>query len=133
MTIQARPAPHTALNCFVFMARQAGIDLSVERLIHDHSLGPSEPMTPEFLRIIRASGMKAKRATLKISELTALGPAFPVLARMPNGSTLIVIGARKTPQGDEIGVLDPLAKTPGVIGLKPEQFGAQWQGEVIFV
>ena len=133
MTIQTRPAPHTALNCFVFLARQAGIDLSVERLIHDHSLGAGEPTTPEFLRIIRASGLKAKRAQLNIAELTALGPAFPVLARMPNGGTLIVIGVRRTPEGDEIGILDPLSKTPGVIALKPEQFGAQWQGEVVFV
>ncbi len=132
MTDQARPKPQTALHCFVFIARQAGIDLSVERLIHDHSIGSREPSTAELLRIIRAAGMKSKAATLNISELLSLGAAFPVLAHLKDGSSVIVIGARRGADADEIGILDPLAKTANIIVLKPELFNAQWTGEIIF-
>ncbi|MFO1098528.1 MAG: peptidase domain-containing ABC transporter [Xanthobacteraceae bacterium] len=133
MTIQQRPSPQTALHCLVWIARQAGIDLSVERLIHDHSIGSQEPSSPELVKIIRAVGLKARAATITTAELLALGAAFPVLARVKDGTTLIVIGARRSTDGEEIGILDPLAKTPGVIVLKPEQFAAQWTGEVIFI
>lgn len=131
MTAQARPQPHTALHCFAFLARMSGIDLSVERLIHEHSLGPREPTNAELLAIIRASGMKAKLANLNVSELAALGSSFPVLARLKAGSTVIVVGARRGQEGIEIGILDPLAKTASVIPVRPDQFSAQWTGEVI--
>lgn len=133
MTAQPRGPAHTALLCFVWIARQAGIDLSVERLIHDHSIGLNEPTPTELVRIIRSAGMRAKLATLAVSQLTALGAAFPVLARLRDGNTVVVIGVRRGADGDELGILDPLAKMPGIIALKPEEFSAQWTGETIFV
>lgn len=134
MTVQPRlPQQHTALHCFVWIARQSGVDLSVERMIHDHSLGATEPSPAELVRIIRAADLKAKLVKLTISELMALGAAFPVLARVKDGTTLIVAGVRRKADGDQIGILDPLAKTQGLIVLAPEQFSAQWTGEVILV
>lgn len=133
MMATSRPKPQTALHCFVWIARQAGIDLSVERLVHDHSIGEAELSPAELARIIRAAGLKAKHVVLTISELTALGAAFPVLARVKDGTTVIVIGVRRSAEGDQIGILDPLAKQPGIIVLKPEDFSAQWTGEVILI
>jgi len=77
--------------------------------------------------------MKAKVTKLNVPELTALGPTFPVLARLKEGNTVIVVGIRRGPEGDEIGILDPLATAAGVIPLRPEEFAKQWTGEVIFV
>ncbi|RAI45942.1 peptidase domain-containing ABC transporter [Rhodoplanes roseus] len=133
MLEQPTPRPQTALHCFVWIARQAGVDLSVERLIHDHSLGNHEPSARELVRLVRASGMRGKSAELTIDQLVALGPAFPVLARIKDGSTLIVLGVRRGPEGDQIGILDPLAKAQGIITLTPQQFGPNWTGELIFV
>jgi subfamily B ATP-binding cassette protein HlyB/CyaB len=132
MPVQAQRPPHTALHCFVFVARQAGVDLSVDRLVHDHSIAAREPSVTELVRIIRATGMKARAAKLTAAELAALGGAFPVLARLKDGSTVVVLGARRTPENAEIGILDPLAKTADIIVLSPEQFSAQWSGEIVF-
>lgn len=133
MTARIHPLPHTALQCFVWIARQSGVDLSVERLIHDHSLDAQEPGNAELVRIIRASGMKAKAAAVSFGDLIALGAAFPVLARLKDGGMLIVIGARRGADGDEIGVLDPRQKAQSIIALKPDAFKEQWTGEIVFV
>ena len=132
MNAQSHILRHTALHSLVFVARQAGIDLSVEQLVHDHALGAREPTPAEFVRIIRACGMRAKLAKVKLSDLLDFGGAFPVLARLKDGSTLIVLGVRNTPTGNEIGVVDPVAKNPEIIILPPQEFDDQWTGEVIF-
>ena len=133
MNVSARPFPHTALNCLVWIARRAGVDLSVDRLIHDNALGPEEPSTAQLVRIIRAAGMKAKATKLKMAGLLALGEAFPVLARLNAGGSVIVIGVRETDEGSVIGILDPLARSADVIALKPDDFAKEWSGQVVFV
>ena len=133
MTVHQQIARHTALHCFVFIARQVGVDLSVERIIHENALGLREPSPSELLRIIRACGLKAKRAKLKLSEFVSLNGTFPLLARLKDGSTVIVLGIRRSAHGDEIAVLDPVVNTPKVLFLQPENFNAHWAGEVILV
>ncbi|MDC7784347.1 peptidase domain-containing ABC transporter [Rhodoplanes sp. TEM] len=133
MLEHSAPRPQTALHCFVWIARQAGVDLSVERLIHDHAIGPGELSARELVRIVRASGMRGKAARLTVPELLALGPSFPVLARVKDGSTIVVVGVRRGPDGEHIGLLDPLAKVQGVIAVTPEQFAPNWTGEVVLV
>ena len=131
MTAHPHIARHTALHCFAFVARQAGLDLSVERLVHENAVGLQEPSSSELLRIIRACGMKAKSAKLKLSELLNLKGVFPILARLKDNSTIIVLGIRPSAKGDEIAILDPVVKAPKIIFLQPEQFNAQWTGEII--
>jgi ATP-binding cassette subfamily B protein len=133
MNIAARPPSHAALHCLVWIARRSGIDLSLERLAHDHVIDMGELPTARLLRIIRSCGLKAKAARLKMPELLALGSAFPVMARIKDGSAVIVVGVRQGVHGDEIGIIDPLANSAEVIALSPEAFGTQWTGEVVLI
>lgn len=133
MNVAARPPSRSALLCLVWVARRLGVDLSPERLIHDFALDGREPETPQLLRIIRSCGMKAKAIRLGMPKLLALGSAFPVMARIRDGSTVVVVGVRQGAGGDEIGIIDPMARTAEVIALSPETFSAQWTGEVILV
>ena len=124
--------PHTALCCFVAVARQHGLDLTVERLAHDHAVGDAEPPTPKLLRIAEESGFKAKVEILNWEALTAQAPAvFPLLLRLKNGNTVAAIGFN--PTTSELLVADPLSEQPGAIPLSRESVETSWSGETIFL
>jgi hypothetical protein len=63
------PAPSgplsTALQCFFAVARHHGVDLSIERLIHNYALSKSERTTPILLEIAR------ERAPISCSKTVA--------------------------------------------------------------
>ena len=120
--------PHNALRCLVLMAAHHGISASVERLVHDHALPPAEPGTPALLSLARSLGLDAKATKLGWRKLLRLGGAFPVLARLRDGNTVIVVGAHLNEQ--EVAVVDPLHE--GVLRVPQESFTGQWDGDIVF-
>ncbi len=131
---EATEFPHTALRCLVAVAQHHGINITLERLVHDHALNAAEPSTLQFLRIAKELQLKAKDARLSWDELTALDGVFPCLARLDNGNTVILAGMRRAGGRVEAAVMDPLADQPSaILFLGKESFNARWGGEVIFL
>jgi subfamily B ATP-binding cassette protein HlyB/CyaB len=119
---------HTALHCLVAIARQHGLDLSVERLAHEHALGEAEPDTARLLRIAREAGLEAKPLALGWESLRALpANSFPLLLRLKNGNTVVALGVR----AEELAVSDPLADRPGHLMLSRESLEEAWGGEAV--
>ncbi|WP_211100163.1 peptidase domain-containing ABC transporter [Azospirillum halopraeferens] len=128
----ARPA-HSALQCLVAVAGHHGISTTVDRLVHDYVLPPVEPPTRVVLKIAAALGLKARSATMTWEKLVSLGKVFPVLARLANGNTVVVVGPSQQQGTVKIGVLDPLADKRAIFFLEKDQFCAQWAGEIILL
>jgi len=124
---------HTALHCFAALARHHGVDLAVERLIHDHALGDEEPDLDRLVRIARTAGFRARAVRLAWADLAALGQAFPVLARLHNGNSVILAGFRGDAETGEVAVLDPLSDQPGFLFLDRARFERSWTGQTLFV
>jgi ATP-binding cassette subfamily B protein len=123
---------HTALQCFVAVARHHGLDLSVERLAHEHALDEAEPETPKLLRIAQENGFKARSAELSWDGLKAQpAGALPALLRLRNGNTVIALGFR--PDTDELVIADPLADVRGHMFLPRDRLDAAWGGETLFL
>lgn len=101
--------------------------------MHEHAINREEVTTVKLVKIIRGSGMRARAATLTIRDLMGLESAFPIIARIKDGSAVVVVGARSDPDGEKIGIVDPLAGNTRVITLTPEVFAEQWTGEIILV
>ncbi|MCP5369059.1 MAG: peptidase domain-containing ABC transporter [Hyphomicrobiales bacterium] len=127
------PFAHTAIQCFVALARKHGADLSVRRLIHDYALNDREPDDTLLLRIMREQGFKARATRMTWKGLAGLGAAFPVLARLKNGNSVLLLGLRAGEAGTEVGVLDPLADRPVPVFLSQERFTKAWDGAVVLV
>ena len=123
---------HTAVQCFVLVARQHGVDLSVERIVHDYALD-GEPNTTRLLRIAKDQGLKAQARRLTWHKLTRVGGAFPVLARLKNGNTVIFAGFRGQDEPPHVLVLDPLADKAELLKIDREKLENVWDGEVIFL
>lgn len=123
---------HTALECFVAVARHHGLDLSAERLAHEHALGEDEPEVTKLLRIARENGFRVRAATLDWDGLKAQPPsAFPTLLRLRNGNTVVALGFK--PDSGELAVADPMADAPGQLLLEREKVEAAWAGETVFL
>lgn len=125
--------PHTAVQCLTAIAQHHGLQVNPERLIHDYALGAEEPSEALFLRMAAGLGLKVKAERLTWEALAALTGVFPLAARLSNGNSVIIVGARVEEGGEaKVAVLDPLADRAMVMVLTRDQFCGRWDGEVVF-
>jgi ATP-binding cassette subfamily B protein len=119
----------TALECFVSVARYHGVDLSVDRIKHDFALTQNDAIDRLLPTIARRSGFRAKKVKLSWNDLKRLGEAYPIIARLVNGTRVIVLGFRD----NKVGVVDPTAKQPQVLSLDKKTFRQTWKGEALLL
>jgi len=139
--IQDPPRPemkHTAVKCLALVGRHHGVDVSVERLIHDYSLEESEPNDQRIMRMAKDNGFKVKQTKLKWRQLRQMGQAFPVMAKLKNGNFVILVGLRQVEddQGkikEELAVFDPLADSKDFLFLDRNAIEKNWKGDVILL
>jgi ATP-binding cassette subfamily B protein len=81
----------TALQCFVAVARHHGIDLSIDRIKHDYALKPDDDFTRLLPNTARSSGMRSRKLQGGWKELQRLGEAYPAIARLANGNSVVLL------------------------------------------
>jgi ATP-binding cassette subfamily B protein len=119
----------TALQCFVGVSRYHGLDFSVDRLKHDYALKPGDDIRRLLLLIARKSGLHAKTLKVGWKDLERLGDAYPCIARLSNGNSVILLGYRN----GLVGILDPLADRSEVLRLDEATLCKSWRGELLLV
>ena len=119
----------TALQCLVATARHHGIDLSADRIKHDYALKPDDDITRLLPKIARSSGMRSRKLQVGWKDLQRLGEAYPAIARLANGNSVILLGFHE----DKVGVLDPLADRLAVLHLDQTTFCKNWNGELLLL
>jgi ATP-binding cassette subfamily B protein len=124
--------PHTTLQCLTAIAQHHGLQVNPERLIHDYALSAEEPSSSMLLGMASSIGLKARLSQLSVDKLLGQKGVFPLLARMKDGNSMIVVGAR-VDDGGVLAVLDPLGDLGAVKMLDPAAFAALWSGEVMFL
>ena len=127
-----RPS-HSTIQCLAAVAQHHHLPVNPERLVEDYALAAEEPPPATLLRIAADIGLKASHETLSWAGLQAQQGVFPLIARLTDGSCVIVVGAQPAAEGQEaqVAVLNPLADRPTeVLRLGREMFCRQWQGEV---
>jgi len=125
------PAQHTALKCLVAVARHHGLDLTVERLLHEHALDEAEPSLDRLAKIATDAGLRAEARKLDWVGLQSLpGYQFPLLLRLANGNTVIALGMQ---DGVKLTVADPIADKPAPLPLDKETLERAWQGEALLL
>jgi len=127
---------HTSLKCLSLVARHHGVDLSVDRMVHEYSLELEEPSVRRLLRIAKDAGFKARQVTLDWDKLGHMGEAFPAIARLENGNCVIMIGLREVEDDhgeveEQIALFDPLADRHDFLFLTRKEFEAAWKGDSI--
>lgn len=124
--------PHTGIQCLTAIAQHHGLQINPEWLIQEYALGEEEPTPALLLRIASEIGLKAKTDKLTWEGLLAQGGVFPVLARLSNGHSVIVIGSRAEEDG-KVAILNPQISGAVVELQDREQFCKSWAGDIIFL
>jgi ATP-binding cassette subfamily B protein len=124
--------PHTSLQCLTAIAQHHGLRVNPERLVHDYAMSAEEPTSAMLLRMASGIGLKARTKVVTIGRLLGQKGVFPLIARMKDGNSVIVVGISPD-GGGRFAVLDPLASLASVIMLDSDAFSARWSGEVLFL
>ncbi len=125
--------PHSTIQCLAAVAQHHRLPVYPDRLIEDYALPAEEPGDATVLKIAGDIGLKAKFEKLAWDALLAQDGVFPLVARLLNGASVIVIGATRDALG-QVAVLNPLADRPDeVLKLGREAFCKLWSGEVLLV
>jgi ATP-binding cassette subfamily B protein len=127
------PGGHTALHCLVAVAAHFGISTSFDKLVIEHGLSGDELGSLQLVSIAQKLGLRARTERLAFERLVSLDRAFPVIARLDNGNSVVIASITPTPEGHRVAVFDPLAKQSGVFLLESDRFLERWTGELIFV
>lgn len=133
--------PHSTIQCLAAVAQHHHLPINPERLIEDYALAAEEPAPATVLRIAADIGLKARHETLSWAALQAQQGVFPLIARLADGSCVIVVSANAgakdgTPDdgGGQVAVLNPQADRPAeVLMLDRAKFCSLWHGEVYLV
>jgi len=125
--------PHSTIQCLAAIAQHHRLPVNPERLIEDYALVSEEPTPATLLRIASDIGLKAKFDTLSWAGLLVQEGVFPLIARMDDGNSVIVMGATHN-DGGLVAILNPLADNASeVLKIGPEKFCALWHGEVFLM
>lgn len=122
---------HVNVRCLVLVARHHGLELSLEGLIHQYALEESEADMDLLVRMAREHGFKAERRRLGHDSLSGLGEAFPLLARLPDGRTVIVAGVDG--ERGTVQVVDPRTQPLRREDWPRERLTSGWDGEAILL
>ena len=126
------PLPHTAVQSLTAIALHHGVQINPERLVAEYALGSEEPQDNLILRMAADIGLKAKVDRLSWTGLLAQEGVFPLMARLHNGTFVIVVGARGADSA-KVAVLNPSEPQAQVQMLDQASFGAMWSGDVVFL
>jgi subfamily B ATP-binding cassette protein HlyB/CyaB len=124
--------PHTTLQCLTAIAQHHGLQVNPERLIHEYALSAEEPSSAMLLRMADSIGLKAKARQLSVARLLGQKGVFPLIARMKDGNSVIVVGISPD-AGGTLALLDPAASQGAVTMLGHDAFNARWSGEAVFL
>ncbi|TCT21325.1 tetratricopeptide repeat protein [Thiobaca trueperi] len=120
------------LRCLAAIAQHHGLSADPAQLIKAHDLGAQEPDTARLQTLATDIGLDASPGTLSWKNLLTQQKRFPLLARLTDGTGLIVVGARHGAVG-KVAVLDPADKQPKVRWLGRQPFCRRWRGDVMFL
>ncbi len=127
----------SAIKSLVLTARQHGKELSLDLLLHDYGIGEEEASDSLLVKIATENGLKSRCAKFSWDDFKELKGAFPIIARLKSGQSVIVTGYR--PASDDgsveehVLVINTLATKPEVEVVNKESFLSQWDGSLVLV
>ncbi|MEL7639088.1 MAG: ABC transporter transmembrane domain-containing protein [Solidesulfovibrio sp.] len=122
----------TALTCLEAVAEAHGLACDRRSLADRFGLGGAEPDTATLLAMAASVGLAATAAVMDVRGMARDG-RFPLIARLANGNSVVVVGVREDAHAFRVRVADPLAATPGSFEVDEEGFSRSHAGEVILV
>ena len=127
---------NSGIKSLVLAAGKHGVNLSVDRLVHDHELDESELDLSGLVGIANKNSLKAKSIRADREAIRQLDTALPVIAQLDNGHYVVIAGYLDAePEGESgsIQFIDPLAVKPRVEEIDLNRFLQRWNGHLVLL
>ncbi|HFE39368.1 MAG TPA: peptidase domain-containing ABC transporter, partial [Gammaproteobacteria bacterium] len=130
---------NSAIKSLVLAAGQHGVNLSVDRLMHENALADETELdTKSLIKIANNNHLKTRLIKANWNNICHLGSAFPVIATLSNGRYVVLAKCNKNSEendlkDDTVLVLDPLSVNPKLEEISREKFLASWNGQLILL
>ncbi|WP_454021102.1 peptidase domain-containing ABC transporter [Azospirillum sp. Marseille-Q6669] len=129
----AEAARTTSLHALAVVARHHGLHLSVEQLRRDYAIEAGEPPTKLLLKIAEDNGLTARAVKLRWKQLSRLGKALPLLLRLRDGSTMVLVSFREDGGAPVAMLQDPLSTDQACIAVDELRLASVWDGDAVFI
>jgi ATP-binding cassette subfamily B protein len=129
----AEPAPPSALECLVIVARKHGLHLTSTQLIKDNLLSEQDVTLDQLIKCAENSGMRAKAVKLDFDGLSHLKKALPAIVCLRNGSSMVLVAVDGDPQNIRLTLRDPNAADDALLVIDRPRFEDIWSGDVVLV
>lgn len=126
-------ARNTSLHALVIVARHHGLHLSAEQLRRDYAVETGEPPTRLLVKIAEENGLTVRPAQLRWKHLSRLGKALPLLLRMRDGRTMVLVAFQENEGAHAAMLQDPLSPDQACIAVDEHRLASVWNGEAIFI
>lgn len=123
----------STLAALIVIAAERGSHLSAAQIRRDFALGGTEAPFALLARIAERQGLKARRATMRWSNLAKLEKAFPVALSMSDGGAMVLVGFRLGGPVPVALLRDPLDPAKAVVAVDEARLTAAWDGQVLLV
>jgi ATP-binding cassette, subfamily B, bacterial HlyB/CyaB len=123
----------SGLECLVIVARQHGLHLTASQLIHDNLLSGSEVSSADLIKCATKAGLSAKDVTLDWKGLQYLQKALPVIVKLKNGASMVLLRLEGDEDNLRVVLQDPNASDDALLVIDQLRFESVWTGEVLLV
>ena len=123
----------TSLHALAVVARHHGLHLSVDQMRRDYAIEAGEPSTATLLKIAEDSGLTVRSTKLRWKHLSRLGKALPLLLRLRDGSTMVMVAFREDGGAPAAMLQDPLSPDQACVAVDELRLASVWDGDAIFV
>ena len=121
------------LGSLCIAAQYHGLTLTIDQLIHDHSLLPDQVDWRSMPVIARASGLRASLSVFGWNDVLRLGNALPAVLRLANGYAMVVVRVEKNKRLPAIVLMDPLAGPDALIHIDEMRFKSSCTGDILLL
>ncbi|SFU46641.1 ATP-binding cassette, subfamily B [Methylobacterium sp. 174MFSha1.1] len=122
-----------ALQCLALVARQHGVHLTPEQLIHDNQLQAGSVTPAVLLRCAKQAGLTGKLLKLKWRHVPKLHRALPAIVFLSDGSALLLTAVQASDEVEQVVLQDPLAPEDAPLVLDRMRFEELWDGRTLII
>jgi ATP-binding cassette, subfamily B, bacterial HlyB/CyaB len=123
----------SGLGCLVIVARQHGLHLTPEQLVHDNLLSSPEVSFADLTKCAEKAGLKAEALQLEWSELPHLKRALPAIVRLKNGANMVLTRVDVDDKSAWVVLQDPNANDGAPLVIDRLRFESSWTGHLLLV
>jgi ATP-binding cassette subfamily B protein len=125
------PSSASALACLALVARQHGVHLTVDQIVHDNVLASAEVGSDELVQCARHAGLEAVAIRLDKGGLTRLGKALPAIVTLTGDRRIVLLKVDEVEGLTRMTVQDAEGTAPFVVDHR--RLDEAWTGEVVLV